>query len=286
MRRLAITVTIASIIAVLFVIGSATVLSHPVQCDIGNAPHDLGARNVQFASDSGAIVHGWLCEMPHAHAVVLLLPGVRGNRLAMLDRARFLRRAGFSVLLIDFQGTGETKGEHITFGWLESRDVLAAVNFLNRELPGEHVGIIGQSIGGAATILATPQLRVDGVILEQVYPTIERATANRLRKYFGPFGTLGKPLLLMQMKSRLGVSPDQLRPIDHIAALRCPVLVMGGAVDEHTPPEETRAMYDRALAPKRLWLVPGAAHVDLYHLAGAQYEKNVLAFLASALRDK
>lgn len=284
MRSLTIAVAIALAIAVLFVIGSATILSHPVQRDIGNAPADLGARNVQFASSSGAIVHGWLCEMANAHAVVLLLPGVRGNRLAMLERARFLRRAGYSVLLIDFQGTGETKGAHLTFGWLESRDVSAAVNFLNRERPGEHVAIIGQSIGGAATLLATPQLRVDAVILEQVYPTIERATANRLRKYFGPFGTLGKPLLLMQMKSRLGVTPEQLRPIDHIAALRCPVFVLGGAVDEDTPPDETCAMYDRAPAPKWLWLVPGAGHVDLYHAAGEQYEKNVLTFLASGLR--
>ena len=50
----------------------------------------------------------------------------------MIDRGRFLRRAGYSVLLIDFQATGETKGDHITFGWKESQDVLAAMNFFAR----------------------------------------------------------------------------------------------------------------------------------------------------------
>lgn len=64
MKRLAVIIAIIILAGVLIVIGSATVLSHPVQREIGNAPADLGARNVQFASDSGAIVHGWLCEMP------------------------------------------------------------------------------------------------------------------------------------------------------------------------------------------------------------------------------
>ena len=50
----------------------------------------------------------------------------------MVERASFLRRAGYSTLLIDFQATGETKGDRITFGWKESRDVLAAVEFIRK----------------------------------------------------------------------------------------------------------------------------------------------------------
>src|SRR5439155_10554398 len=40
-----------------------------------------------------------------------------------LKKKRFLHRAGYSVVLIDFQATGETKGDHITFGWKASRDL-------------------------------------------------------------------------------------------------------------------------------------------------------------------
>jgi alpha/beta superfamily hydrolase len=48
--------------------------------------------------------------------------GVRANRLSMVERARFLSYAGYSVLLFDFQGHGESTGQHITFGYLESKD--------------------------------------------------------------------------------------------------------------------------------------------------------------------
>jgi len=39
-------------------------------------------------------------------------------------------------------------------------------------------------------------------------------------------------------------------------------------------------LFERARAPKQLWLVPNAGHVDLHRAAREEYEKRVLAFLA------
>src|SRR5689334_16353189 len=86
------------------------IFSHPVPARIGPAPRDLNAGNVTFQSASGSMIHGWLCEAPQPRGSVLLLPGVRANRLSMVNRARFLRDAGYSVLLIDLQATGESGG--------------------------------------------------------------------------------------------------------------------------------------------------------------------------------
>lgn len=115
---------------------------------------------------------------PRARGSILLLPGVRANRLSMIERARFLRAVRFSVLLIDFQATGETSGDHITFGWLESRDARAAVAFLREAVPGGKIGAIGSSLGGAAALLATPPLDVDALVLEQFRPVDRVASAS------------------------------------------------------------------------------------------------------------
>jgi fermentation-respiration switch protein FrsA (DUF1100 family) len=197
----------------------------------------------------------------------------------MVDRAAFLRHESYSVLLIDFQGTGETKGDHITFGWKESRDVLAAVRFIRQTSPSNRIAIVGSSLGGAAALLATPPLKVDGLVLESVYPTIEEAIGNRLKIYLGPLGRLAAPLLLGQLSLRLGISPNDLRPIDHIAGVTCPILIMSGEKDRHTTAEETRAIFACAKAPKEIWLVPRAAHVDLHRAARDEYESRVRAFL-------
>ena len=271
-------------IAVPFAIGWA--LAAPVQISVGKAPPDLGAQTVEFKSASGAIVKGWWCETVNSRAVVLLLPGIRANRLSMVDRARFLRRTGYSILLIDFQATGETKGDHITFGWKESRDALAAVDFIHHVDPSARVAIIGSSLGGVAALLATPPLKVNALILESVYPTIEIATRNRMENYLGPIGRMFAPLFLMQLDRRIGVSPSQLHPIDHIAAVDCPVLIMSGEKDRNTRPADTQKLFERARFAKQLWFVPNAGHVDLHQTAPHEYETRVLAFLAQMAESR
>ena len=184
-------VAICATLLFVTVVGAISVgwmLGHPVQVRIGDPPADLNAEPINFESDSGANVHGWWCAVKNSRGAVLLLPGIRANRLSMVDRARFLHRAGYSVLLIDFQATGETKGDRITFGWKESRDAIAAVSFIRNAEPASRVAVIGSSLGGVATLLATPPLKLDALILEAVYPTIEIATTNR--ELFRPIGAI------------------------------------------------------------------------------------------------
>jgi fermentation-respiration switch protein FrsA (DUF1100 family) len=275
-------VAICTALLFVTVVGAISVgwmLGHPVQVRIGDPPSDLNAEPVNFNSDSGANVHGWWCPVRNSRGAVLLLPGIRANRLSMVDRARFLHRAGYSVLLIDFQATGETKGDRITFGWKESHDAIAAVNFVRSAEPASRVAVIGSSLGGVSTLLATPPLKLDALILEAVYPTIEIATTNRLENYFGPLGRFAAPLLLRQLHMRLGISADDLRPVDHIADAGCPVFIISGEKDRTTRPEDTEALFSRAQSPKQLWFVPKAGHVDLHKAAGAEYESRVVAFL-------
>jgi fermentation-respiration switch protein FrsA (DUF1100 family) len=279
MKRL---IALAATLVVLAAGGIAFVgwmLARPVQMKVGDGPAELNVEAVTFHSDSGANVAAWWCPLSDTRSTVLLLPGVRANRLSMVDRALFLRRAGYSTLLIDFQATGETKGDRITFGWKESRDVLAAVEFIRRMRPADHIGIIGSSLGGAAALFAHPPLKVDALILEAVYPTIEIATKNRLQNYLGPIGRWFAPLLLKQLHTRLEASADDLRPINYIGNVSCPILLINGDKDRNTRPEDARLLFSRAQTSKQLWLVPNAGHVDLHKAATAEYESRVLAFL-------
>jgi fermentation-respiration switch protein FrsA (DUF1100 family) len=285
MKRFVVACATLILVGVVCAISVGWLLAHPIQTRIGNPPTDLNAQAVSFASDSGATVHGWWSPVRNDHDAVLLLPGIRANRLSMVDRARFLHRAGYSVLLIDFQATGETKGDHITFGWKESRDVLAAINLVRRIDPTARVAIIGSSLSGVAALLATPPLKVDALILEEVYPTIETATRNRMENYLGGVGRVLTPALLNQLQWRLGVSASQLRPVDHIGDVQCPVFIISGEKDRNTRPADTRMLFEHARSPKQLWFVPNAGHVDLHRAAREEYEIRVLAFLAQMARS-
>jgi pimeloyl-ACP methyl ester carboxylesterase len=202
----------------------------------------------------------------------------------MVARAQFLHRLHYSVLLIDFQAHGESPGARITFGDRESRDVTAALNFLREELPAEHLGVIGVSQGAAAFVLAEDRPPVDAVILESMYPTIDQAVADRLKLHLGSWSGVLAPALLWQLKPRLGIDIERLRPIDRIGRIGAPLLLIHGTRDQHTDIGEARALFAAASPPKEWWAVEGAAHVDLHRFAVSSYEHRVDEFLSARLR--
>ena len=273
----------AIILGGIFVWNIGGILVAPANCSIGNPPADLHAQFVEFPSRSGAMIHGWLITGQPGKGVIVLMHGVHANRLSLVARAEFLSRAGYSILLFDFQGHGESTGKTITFGYLESRDATAAVNFVRKKFPGEKTGVIGISLGAASALLAEPPLLVNAMILESSYPTIYQATEDRMILRFGFFGELATPLLTCQLKPRLGIGLDDLKPIEHAKEISAPKFFIAGTTDCDTPLLESQALFDAAAEPKQLWLVNGAAHVDMHAFAKAEYERRVLGFLAKNL---
>jgi alpha-beta hydrolase superfamily lysophospholipase len=272
--------TVAAAIA-LWVMGS--LLSASVNHTVGKLPADLNGRDVQFLSDSGATIHGWLIPGLKGSGAIVLMHGVRASRLDLVERARFLSRAGFTILLFDFQAHGESPGQHITFGYLESRDARAAVGFLRTSAPGEKIGVLGISLGGAAALLAVPPLNADAIVLEMVYPTFDQAIGDRLAMRLGNWSRTLTPLLTWQLKLRSGFSSSDLRPIDHMSGMRMPKLLIAGAEDRHKTLAESRELFAAASEPKELWVVDGARHQDLHAFAKTEYEQRVLAFFAKNL---
>lgn len=273
------------IIAVLAAWYVGAELIAPARHSIGRPPPDFTVTNATFVSSSGSLVQGWISNGTAGQGVVLLLHGIRADRREMLPRAQFLHRLGYSVLLFDFQAHGESRGADITFGDRESRDVVAALQYLRYKLPEERIGVIGVSLGAAAFVLADGRPGVDAVVLESMYPTLEQAVAGRLRLHVGPVGTLAAPLLMLQLRSRLDLDANRLRPMDRMARIGAPVFILNGALDRYTSIDEARALFAAAAAPKDFWAVKGAAHVDFYTFAKADYERRVGMFLQKYLRN-
>lgn len=270
-----------SFVAAIWLTGS--VLSYPAHRMVGNAPVELQVENVTFASDSGATLHGWWIAGQRGKGAIILMHGVRDSRLGMIERAKFLSAVGYSILLFDFQAHGESDGAQITFGYLESRDAQAAVKFVREKMPQEKIGVIGVSLGGAATLLAEPKLAVDAIVLESVYPTIEQAIQNRFHHYLFFVGDAISPLFVKQLQPRLGITPQALHPIEKINALTAPKLILSGADDKHTLLTETQQLFQNASEPKELWILDGAGHEDLFKFARQEYAQRIMKYFAAHL---
>lgn len=284
-RRIAVAAALVSAAGVAGVWLLASQLSAPAPARIGAPPSSLAAETLRFPSESGGAIAAWLVRGRPGRGVLVLAHSVRSNRLEMLERAGFLARAGYSVLLFDAQAHGESPGKQITFGHLEAFDAAAAVAFVRRDFAGEPVVYLGVSQGGAAALLGPSPLPVDGLILEAVYPTLREAVENRVAIRLGPLARLLAPLLLLQVGPRLGVDPDEIAPIEGIRRIHAPLLLIAGERDRHTTLEQSHRLFDAAPEPKTLWVVPGAAHVNFHHAERAEYERRVLEFLARTIES-
>ncbi|HTE46670.1 MAG TPA: alpha/beta fold hydrolase [Gemmatimonadaceae bacterium] len=275
------------VVTAVVVLATGCAIAGASHSSIAPPPQQLGAESVVFPSGSGSLIHAWLSRGRVGAGAVLLLHGVGANRAAMLGRAQFLHNDGFTVLAPDFQAHGESPGEHVTFGARESLDAAAAMAYLREIMPAERVGVIGVSMGGAATLLGPGPISANAFVLESVYPTIRQAVSDRLATWFGPFSGIGRwftsPVIGI-VGSEIGVSENDLQPISRIGSIGAPLLLISGTDDRYTPLAEAESLYAHAPARKSFWAVVGAGHEDLHDYVRSEYERRVGGFLARCLR--
>lgn len=276
-----------TVLVVLFVAGvlwAGDFLTKSAQGSTGVPNPELHARSLTFYSVSGFKLSAWFVPGLSGTGAILLLHSLRSNKATMQPRAEFLSALGFSVLLVDLQAHGESEGDRISFGHREAADVRASVEKLKELAPGERLGVLGVSLGAASLLLSDVQPWLAAVVIESLYPSIEEAVSNRLQIYFGAPGRWLSPLLLAQLRPRLGVSVSQLRPIERASSFRCPVLVVHGTEDRHTKIQEAERLFAAVPPPKEFYYVSGAAHVDLHAFGRKEYEHRVGGFFGRHLR--
>lgn len=244
------------------------------------------AHVVQIDSTDGVRLAGtyWPTADKDAPAI-LMLHGNGNNRGAMSGTASWLNTHGYAVLAIDFRGHRESTPASKSFGLFESEDAEAALAWLRQNHPQARVGVIGFSLGGAASLLgAKGPLLVDALVLQGVYPDIRRAIFNRLAIRLGRWPASAiEPLLSYQSLPRFGVWPSSISPIRALAQVEAPVLLMGGGKDTNTPPQETRAMYGAIRANAELRILEGVTH-DALGRTSPETFPILLAFLDRNLK--
>jgi pimeloyl-ACP methyl ester carboxylesterase len=151
LRRIAITALVLLAIVLFAALGAGWYLTRPVNSAVP-APA-LPGRVVALVASDGVPVAG--SYWPGARAggpAVLLLHGINNTRDRLREQALWLNGLGYAVLAIDFRGHGESGAVPRSFGWNESRDARAALAFLRAGAPRRRVGLIGISLGGAASL--------------------------------------------------------------------------------------------------------------------------------------
>lgn len=265
---------------------------HPAPADdqatLRRYPFAAATEEVCFTSTDGVSLAGWFIPAPEAHGpTIVLLPGYNQGRAGLLPHAGYLHDAGCHVLIVDFRGTGRSGGAAFTFGMKEARDVQGAVSYLlsRPDVDPAQIGLLGLSYGAAIGLLAMAEdRRIRAMAAESAFASLTGMIQLNFRRYSRlprfPFAYL----IVFVMEHRLGGSVAAVNPRQAVAAIGGrPLLFIDDMLDRLIPPGSAQRLYDAALGPRELWVVPDAGHAGGMWVQPREYAQRVRRFFAAHL---
>jgi len=250
----------------------------------------LGAvhENITVTAPDSIPLRGWKVRPQTSNGDwVLLFHSVADNRAGMLPYAGFLLRNGYSVLMMDARGHGESGGTIATFGWKERYDTHAIVSALYAQEKVHSLFALGESMGAAIALQsAAVEPRIAGVVAEASFRNLREIGYDYAGLNAAPWlgETLFRPAVwtaLSATRKEGDFSADEVSPEKAVAARAFPILLICDGADNRIPCRHSRAIYIAAAGPKQLWEVPGAGHTGAYGAMPAEFESRVLAFFSS-----
>ena len=116
-------------------------------------------EDIRIAARGEALtIAAWHIPAPRATRAVIIAHGIGGTRgrefgVSSLTLVEQLVSNGFSVLMLDLRGHGESDAARMTYGLRERRDVLGAVDWLLAHgYDRGAIGVLSLSMGGVAGI--------------------------------------------------------------------------------------------------------------------------------------
>ncbi len=243
-------------------------------------PSGLEVESVRFRSGDGTALFGAYLKGGSGHPGVVLCHGYFRDHFEPLETGIALNEAGYQVLLFDFRGCGRSGGSHTTVGYLETRDVLSAIEYLRSRMTGdEPLGVLGISMGAAAAIMAAPSAEVGAVVADSPFAHLEGVMARKVRD-FTPHSWL-VPLgwtSIVLGEALSGGDYRAVRPVDSVRSLdSTPMLVIYGERDEFISSDQIDELIQAMPGPKELWILD-RGHAMARVAYAEEYRARVLRF--------
>jgi pimeloyl-ACP methyl ester carboxylesterase len=249
-----------------------------------NIPAATSYEDVSLRTVDGLRLSGWFFPTPGDRAAIVV-HGRHSNRLEggkAEPIADALLRSGFSVLLFDLRGHGNSDGERFSLGLFERWDVAAAIDYVvGRGFLENRIALIGVSMGAGTVIqelLIHPN--VGAVVADSPYADVPVLVGEDLELIAHVPSWLTPGTLLMS-KIAFGLDADQIRPIDVVRAhperaflfIHCDTDEL---IAQHHAHELRAASANRQT---ELWIATGCQHAWAFNVHPEEWKAHVLAFL-------
>lgn len=248
-----------------------------------NIPDDLGfdVQEITFESEDGINLASWFTP-PQNNATIILLHGYGGNRTSMIWHAQKLTQNGYGVLMYDERASGESTGSYRSYGWEDTQDVKAAIQFLTSQDADENIGILGCSTGASIAVYSTALYPQIDAAWGDGNSSVRAQDLSTPKNIFMAFIIGSNYLLDWIYTIKLNIdAPTPLSDVIQNIAPR-PLMLVGGGVERPIIGSEadlfTLRFYELAGSNAQVWVIPEATHCDGPFVIPDEYSKSMIQF--------
>jgi dipeptidyl aminopeptidase/acylaminoacyl peptidase len=239
--------------------------------------------DIEFNTIDGLKLKGWLLLKNEFRPTIIICHGFGTNRSDVLVLANFLFKAGYNILLFDFRAHGESQGWYTSFGYLEKKDLEAAVRYLenNQKIKNKNFGVMGVSMGAAVAIMtAAENQKIKSVVADSSYADLDRSILRHTKFLLKlPFSSFLGRLAIFSYRLRFFTDSSELSPFKLISKISPrAIMIINGTNDVRIPPEDAELLYMNAHQPKELFLTVSSGHAGSFWHDTEEYQRRVIEF--------
>ena len=235
------------------------------------------SEKVLIRAGDGTPLDAWWLRpaVPNGRAV-MVCHGVADSAYGGLGYALLFLRNGYSVLVPESRGHGESRG-YVTYGVLEADDTVRWLSWMKSHGVAYAFGF-GESLGGAILIQSLARgADFRALVVESSYSSFEAVADERVARVIpGLPARIFVKEGMLYTRLRYSVDLGNARPDIAIRCGRVPILLIHGLSDNETSPIHSERLAKENPSYTRLWLVPGAKHTGVYATDPPAFEKRVL----------
>lgn len=244
-------------------------------------------EEVYIKSFDGLKLYGRIYKGEPGHPVEIMFHGWRSNAVRdFAGGAALAREAHDTIILVDERGINNSKGNFLTYGILERKDVLSWIEYANQRFDNPKILLYGISMGAATVLMALDQKlpsNVAGIAADSPYASPKEIIRKVIKDMHVPVGIAW--FLVKQSAFLFG--HFNIEESDALSAVKnstIPILIIHGDDDRFVPVEMSRQIKNAAGENCRLEIFPGAAHGVSFIFDEKRYRKVIEDFRGEALR--